>query len=357
MKQPTLVTILLLSMFGLSIPMLPLVHAFPMVYAVDRTLSNPELSLSSVAPEVVGVQSLSAGSWWILTGTYRGNVTATKGSAFDGDTIIEDETYAEKLTVVSVSDQTIVITSSYNGTWTCTATDASLEICGDTETYSSQMDYTVDIASLNVTAISKSTMDCPWHPTLNLPITEDCVGHPSSILLPTNIGVGDMTLKYWHAPKSDATGDTITDAFWKVDGLQKINVDGVDVPVRDLTHSGEHLGEWSDQGFFMGLRKESELYDTRYGIGMGWIIDGAYADASGSWTETSHNTAQITETNLDLHPRLPQISTTLGWPTTNVVATVPVIVAVIILALLLMKRAQTHEMSKRRRFKSRRPHH
>jgi hypothetical protein len=343
-KHSRLVTILLLSIFGLSIPMLPLVHAFPMVYTIDWTSPNPKLSLSSVAPGAAGVQLLSAGSWWILTGTYHGNVTATEGGRFAGGTIIEDETYAQKLTVVSVNDQTIVITSSYNGTWTCTATGPWVDACGDTEMYSSQMDYTVDIASLRVTAISNSTKDCPpWHPTLNLPITKDCVGHPTSILLATNIGVGDTALKYWYTPKSDATGDTITDALWKVDKLQKISVDGVDVPVRDLTHSGEHLGEWSDGGgFSKGLRTDSELYDTGYGIDMGWIIDGAYTDPSGSWTETSHNSAQITETNLDLQFRLPQISITLGWPTANVVATVAVIVVVILLALLLMKRARKH---------------
>lgn len=355
-KHPRLVTILLLSMFGLSIPMLPLVQAFPVDYTRDWTFSNPRLSLSSVAPGAAGIQSLSAGSWWILTGTYHGNVTATK-DGFAGGTIIEDETYAQKLTVVSVNAQTIVIMSSYNGTWTCIATGAWVETCGDTEMYSSRMDYTIDIASLKVTAISNSKTDCPWHPTLNLPITKDCVGHPTSILLATNIGVGDMTLKYWYTPTSDATGDTITDALWKVDGLQKISVDGVDILVRDLTHGGEHLGEWYDVAFSEGLRKDTELYDNRYGINMGWIIDGAYTDSSGSWTETSHNTAQITETNLDLHSKLPQISTTLGWPTTNVVATVLIIVVVIILPLVLMKRAQTHEMSERHQFKLRRPHH
>jgi hypothetical protein len=204
------------------------------------------------------------------------------------------------------------------------------------------MNYTVDIASLKVTAISNSTEACPpWHPTSNLPITKDCVGHPTSILLATNIGVGDTALKYRYTPKSDATGDTITDALWKVDTLQKISVDGVNVPVRDLTHIGEHLGEWYDAaGYSKGLRKDSELYDTGYEINMGWIIDGTYTDSSGRWTETSHNTALITATKLDLQSRLPQNSATLGWPTASVAATVAVIVVVIILALLLMKRAR-----------------
>jgi hypothetical protein len=216
--------------------------------------------------------------------------------------------------------------------------------CGSTpvEMYSSQMNYTVDIASLKVTIISNSTEDCPpWHPTSNLPITKDCPPwHPTSILLSTNIGVGDTALKYWYTPKSDATGDTITDALWKVERLQEISVDGVNVPVRNLTHSGEHLGEWYDAaGYSKGLRKDSELYDTGYGINMGWIIDGAYTDSSGRWTETSHNSARITATNLDLQSGLPQNSVILGWQTASVVAAA-IIVVVITLALLFMKRAR-----------------
>jgi hypothetical protein len=360
-QHTRLVAVLLLSIFGVSIPMLALVHAFPMVYTVDWTWSSSNLSLPSAAPGAAGVQSLSVGSWWILAGTYHGNITATKGGRFStlGGTIIEDERYAQKLTVVSVNDQTIVITSSYNGTWTCTATGPGVDICEDTEIYSSQMNYTVDIALLKVTAISNSTKNCPpWHPTSNLPITEDCVGHPTSILLATNIGVGDTALRYWYMPESNATGDTIADTLWEVDRLQNISVGGVNVPVRALTHHGEHLGEWYDAaGYSKGLRKESELYDTAYGINMGWIIDGAYTDLSGSWMETSHNTAQITETNLDLQSRLPQNSTTLGWPTANVVATVAGIVVVITLALPLVKRAQRHKMSERRQFELRLPDH
>jgi len=316
-------------------------------------LANPSLSLPSVAHVDTSVQSLPVGAWWILTGAYHNNLNATEGGPFAGDAIIEHETYAQKLTVMSVNNHAIIIRSSYNGTWTCTGIGDWVDGCGDSESYSSQMDYTIDIASLQVMAISNSLTECPWHPTSNLPITKDCVGYPTSILLPTNIGMGDKALEYWYAPDGNDAGDTITNVFWKVDGLQKISVDGVDVTVKDLTYSGEHLGNWfGGTGVYSkGLRKDTELYDTVYGINMGWIIDGTYIDPSDSWTETSHNAAQIAGTNLEIQSRLPQISTIIGWPT-NVVSAAAVIVLVILLALLLTKRAQTHKISKRLGFKS-----
>lgn len=272
---------------------------------------------------------LPAGSWWTNAGTYSWELSGT--GHYSGK-YREDGTYTEKYTVVSSSDSTMVISYSETGSWTCTAAGEWASTCQpNAGTYSSQTDYTIDIATLKVTgAYDASSPES---------IREE-VGHPTWILLATDLTVGDSASQWWYVPNSDGTTSTITDVLWKVEKLQEINVKGVDVTVRILTYSGEHLG-----GFYRvsnghefdskGVMTESDLYDTAYGILMGHTRTGVYTHADseasagsslyseGNWTETQQNSSQITDTNLEFEPPPPpQVSITLGSPMANVPVTV-----------------------------------
>lgn len=256
---------------------------------------------------------LPAGSWWTNAGTFSYELSGT--GAYNGEARFEG-TYTVKYEVVSSDESTMVIRYSETEPWTCTSTGEWTTACQPSEgTYSYQTDYTIDVATLKVTA----THDAPPTETS----TQKEVGHPTWILLATDLSVGDTATQWWKVPNSDSTSSTITDVLYKVEKLQEINIKGIDVTVRVLTYTGEHLGGFYRGGLHSkGPRTESDLYDTVYGIYMGHTTSGTYtySDSQGSWTETYVDTSQITDTNLEFKP--PQVSITLGRPTANVPVTV-----------------------------------
>ena len=277
---------------------------------VTEWMHAPEIvTMPGYSGQAIPSKSLPAGSWWTVIGTYQNDVAGT--GSYNGS-IREDGTYTDKYTVVSSDGTTMVISFSDAGSSTCTATDTWVSLCQtNSGAFSSQTSYTIDVATLKVTVTSGN---------------KDLVGRPAAMLLATNaaLKVGDTAWQYWYVPNSDATGDTITDVLFKVDKLQTINVKGVDVTVRDLTYTGQHLGLfWANstgKGVFEeGSKTLSELYDTTYGIYMGETVSGnyAYSDSQGSWTDKTRVTEQISDTNL-VWP----ISITIGSPTVNLPVTV-----------------------------------
>jgi hypothetical protein len=277
------------------------------------------------ADAVLTSRSLPAGSWWTNAGAYSWELS---GTGHYGGKYREDGTYAEKYTVVSRSDSTMGISYSETGSWTCTAAGEWASTCQtNTGTYSLETDYTIDVATLKVTAAYDASSP---------ESTKEEVGHPTWILLATNLSVGDTASQWWRVPKGMSSN--ITDVSWKVDKLQMINVRGVDVTARVLTYTGERLGYlfWvrsdGQELHSRGLMTESDLYDTSYGILMGHTRTGVYAHADsegtsmlyseGSWTETQQDSSQITDTNLEFEFKPPQVSITLDRPLANVAVSV-----------------------------------
>lgn len=260
---------------------------------------------------------LPAGGWLSKTGTYSYDVSGT--GDYSG-TVREEVPYTVKYEVLSSDKSTVVIRYSETDSWTCTATGEWTTVCDSpsgVDLY--QTDYTIDVATLQVTA----TYDAPSTKSS----TQKEVGHPTWILLGTDLSVGDTATQWWKVPNSDGQSSTITDVLWKVDEIQKITVKGMDVIVRSLTYTGDHIGsfwwETSGQEFHSrGLETESEYYDTIYGLCMGLTVTGTYtySDSVGGWTEKYADTNQFADTNLDFRP--PQVSITLGRPSVNVAVTV-----------------------------------
>lgn len=277
------------------------------------------------APRVDAAASgkpLPAGSWWTVAGTYSYELSGKR--RFLGN-YRENGTYTDKFRVVSSNDSMIVMRYSETDSWNCTAAGHWADVCKpNTGTDSYETDYTIDIATLNVTAT---------HDTLSTKSnTKEEVGHPTWFLLGTDLSVGDTALRYWHVPNSEGTSSTITDVPWKVEKVEQINIKGFDVTVRVLTYSGKHLGNfyWGE-AVSKGLRTESDLYDTAYGIFMGSSRTGnySYGSSENSWTDTFEGNDQITDTNLDFRPPSPpsppsppQTSITLGSSTARVPVTV-----------------------------------
>ena len=260
---------------------------------------------------------LSAGAWWTNAGTYSHQVSGT--GDYSGN-VRDDGTYTEKFEVVSSDTSKIMIRYTETDSWTCTATGQWATVCESNKgTDHYQTDYTIDVATLKVTAAYDATSP---------ESANEEVGHVTWILLATGLNVGDTPLLWWSVPNSDGVTSTITNVPWKVEKLQTINVKGVDVTARVVTYAGESLGSywWSsgDQELHTkGLTTASQLYDTVYGIYMGLTRTGnyAYSSSRGGWTEKYSSTNQITDTNLEFQfkPVQPaQVSITLGRPNANV---------------------------------------
>jgi hypothetical protein len=307
---------------GVNIPSTLNLYAVYLLSETSNIHTQPSspVSLPTNIPYTEAPQTaLLAGSWWTVTGTIHYEVVGTGG---DEGNYREDDRYTDNYTVVSNDGTTMVVSYFDAGSWTCTATDTVpsafwVGTCGgqtNSGTFSSQTSYTIDVATLKVTATSSES-------------TKDEVGHPTYILLATNATVGDTAWIYWRVPNSNATGSTITDVLYKVDKLDKINVKGVDVTVRVLTYTGERLGNfWTSRSgqkvYEKGLNTESDFYDTAYGIYMGHTMTGSYTytDSKGSWTDTITGQERVFDTNLEFKP--PQVSITLGSPTVKVPVTV-----------------------------------
>lgn len=224
------------------------------------------------------VQSLPVGSYWTVSTT---NHRTTTGSGSDSGTFTRDEKWTEKFTVRSHDANTITITDDYEGgSWSSTASDTWVKANGGATSQgqwpSSTNDYTINAATVNVTAVSNNDY-------------KDDVGQGIYFLInPQGLSVGNTV----------NIGDD-----YKVSSSQRIKVKGVDVDAWALTWTCDGCnGYWNATGTYSkGQETWTNYCDKTYGIFLGLRASGNYefTRQGGGWKETMASTSQVSDTNIN----------------------------------------------------------
>jgi hypothetical protein len=241
------------------------------------------------------------GNQWTISGVTHRIAT---GEGTDTGTWTRDSNYTDKYVVVSSNATALRISWLGKEAWTSTATNSWVNANGGSTnkgTRSYGTTYAVDVATFKIIAVSSNSRS-------------NEIGHPAWFLLNLAGLISGGTLSLgWSVPSSDAVSSTLMDLPWSVT-TSSVNFKGEVVSAWEVADEGTSLGWWHcsskppNRGiqcpkgnvYSNGTATETELFDSMYGIRLGYNITGGflYGRTGGGWTETLFETALLTATNL-----------------------------------------------------------
>jgi hypothetical protein len=264
--------------------------------------------------------SLPIGSHWILNGT--SHYTASGSGIFAGEWT-RDAKSTEQYTVQSRDANTITITYAFSGSYSNTATETWVNRNGGKSNQGTftptQNDYTIDLATLKVTAVTNSN-------------NKNDVGTRIWFMInPQGLSHGSTLSYYWKG----------SEVPWKVSEPTPFKVKGTNVNGLSITYSDEANGWWNvDKTYSRGLETDTVIFDSTYGLLMGVTQTGNYefTKQGGGWTETKSLTSEISDTNINFSQSiLSQLFAPFSQPYL-ISGIVAIIVLIIVTGFVMMRR-------------------
>ena len=225
--------------------------------------------------------SLPIGSHWTLNVT--SHYTASGYGIFAGEWT-RDAKSTEQYTVQSRDANTITITYAFSGSYSNTATETWISPNGGNSTHGTftpkQNDYTIDLTTLKVTAVTNSD-------------NKNDVGTRIWFMInPQGLSSGSTLSYYWKG----------SEVPWKVSEPTSVKIKGTNVNGVSITYSDEANGWWNvGNTYSQGPETDTYVFDSAYGLLMGITQTGNYkfTKQSGGWTETKAVTSEISDTNIN----------------------------------------------------------
>lgn len=225
--------------------------------------------------------SLPIESHWTLSIT--SHYAASGSGPFAGEWT-RDEKSTEKYTVQSRDANSITITYAFSGSYSNTATDTWISPNGGKSNQgtftSTQNDYTIDLTTLKVTAVTNSD-------------NKNDIGTRIWFMInPQGLNHGSTLPYYWKG----------SEVPWKVNEPTPIKIKGTNVNGVSITYSDEANGWWNvDNTYSRGPETNTCTFDSTYGLLIGLAQTGNYKFTiqGGGWTETKSIISEIADTNIN----------------------------------------------------------
>jgi len=266
------------------------------------------------------LKSLPEGSYWSGNGKIHrtlegtGNYTGTWAS---------DTEYDSKFTIIGHSSDAIEISYEYYGSWSSRATDKWVKLSGGESNHGTtgpvRFDYTIDIGTMKIMAVSDNTY-------------RGLVGVLALQLIdPQSLHQGGTVSQDW-------SGSTVN---WTVGTSETIALNNVQVDVWPLSHSGNWYGSWHvGNNYSTGMITITYLYDKNYGIALRRTATGDfnYTGNDQGWSETLSDNFRVTDSNVFIRPS----AFSLLMKPNTLLLVAAMIVAILLVAFLTVRSRRTH---------------